>query len=168
MFQSFELANRYGLQTCAPVVIGVPFETPEMLEDSIKTVAQLHATEYGCNIFYPYRGTPLRTVCEENGFMPDILGTEANDVDRELIWERKESILNLPTLTKDEILHYNQNWTDLVTRQMPWSNRMAYGIRRKYGKFFHVDKKLPKVKAFLDNNKYAHGSRRLVAKTLGF
>ena len=84
------------------------------------------------------------------------------------IGDIKESILNLPTLTKDEILHYNQNWTDLVTRQMPWRDQMAYGMRRKYGKFFHMDKKLPKVKAFLDNNRYAHGSRRMVAKALGF
>ena len=80
MFDSFEWAHKAGVQTNANCIIGLPYETPAMIEDSIQTISQLGATENGVNIFYPYKGTALRKVCEDNGFMPETLGLEANDL----------------------------------------------------------------------------------------
>ena len=117
MFNSFELANKYKLRTCSPCVIGVPFETLEMVEDSISTVSQLNITEKGINIFFPYRGTPLRTVCEENNMLPDFTKVRAI--------ERKESILNLPTIKKGEIQYYHDNWERLILKRMGTRNRFG-------------------------------------------
>jgi len=102
MFNSFALANKYKLRTCSPCVIGVPFETPKMIEDSLDTVSQFDITEMGVNVFFPYRDTPLRTVCEENNFLPDFTKVRAI--------ERKESVLNSPTIKKGEIQYYHDNW----------------------------------------------------------
>ena len=38
MFDSFEWANKAGVQTNANTIIGLRFETPEMIEDSIQTI----------------------------------------------------------------------------------------------------------------------------------
>ena len=166
MFDAFEWAHKTGVQTNANAIVGLPFETPEMIEDSISTLAQLDATEYGINIFYPYKGTVLRTVCEENGFMPDTLGLEANDLSG--IKERKESILNLPTITKDEILNYAENWSPLISRQKTWKARTRRAVRGAYGDFFYTKMRLPMVRSLLEKNKVLYKTRKVVSKKLGF
>lgn len=119
LFKSFELCDKYGINTLATCIIGLPFETPEMIEDSIKTVARLKSvTAYGINIFYPYKGTHLRKICEEKGFMPDKI--EGPFV------ERKESILNLPDLSKDLILYYYENWMRLIMKHKRGKGRLKY------------------------------------------
>jgi radical SAM superfamily enzyme YgiQ (UPF0313 family) len=166
MFDSFEWARKAGVQTNANCIIGLPFETPEMIEDSIRTIAQLGATENGCNIFYPYKGTALRKVCEDNGFMPDTLGFEANDLSG--VKERRESILNLPTITKDEILYYAKNWEGLLSKQKSWKSRAARKTRIAYGEFFYVNSRFPRVRRILETNKLAYSARKLVGKVIGY
>jgi hypothetical protein len=124
MFNSFELADKYKLRTCSPCVIGVPFETPEMVEDSLDTIAQLGVTDKGINIFFPYRGTPLREVCEENDFLPDFKKVR--------VIERKESILNLPTIKKGEIQYYHDNWESLVLKRMGAQSRFGAKCKDLY------------------------------------
>jgi radical SAM superfamily enzyme YgiQ (UPF0313 family) len=158
MFNSFELASKHGLRTCSPCVIGVPFETPEMIEDSLSTVAQLNVTEKGVNVFYPYRGTPLRTTCEENGFLPDFTKVRAI--------ERKESVLNLPTIKNEEIQYYHDNWERLLLQRM--------GIRHSFGsKCKDVYLKLTdnplgrKAKYIVDHNKHTRKFKEGCKKALG-
>lgn len=110
MFHSFELANKFGLRTCSPCVIGVPGETPEHVEDSLNTVAQLNVTDKACNIFFPYQGTPLRKVCDDNGYLPEKYTVRVK--------ERKESVLDLPTISKEQIRYYNDNWEKLLLEKM--------------------------------------------------
>jgi radical SAM superfamily enzyme YgiQ (UPF0313 family) len=158
MFNSFELAYKYKLRTCSPCVIGAPFETPEMVEDSINTVAQLNVTDKGVNIFFPYRGTPLREVCEENGFLPDFKKVKAI--------ERKESVLNLPTIKKEEIQYYHDNWERLLLKRM--------GARSYFGSmckdiYLNVTNNPigEKAKFFVAHNKYAMRVKERCKKALG-
>lgn len=121
LFASFETCYRHGLNTLAICMIGLPFETQEMIKDSIQTVAQLKSiTSYGINIFYPYKGTYLRKVCEDTGYMPKEIGD---------FEERKESILNLPDLPKETVLYYYKNWTKLISRQKPLKEMIRMMIR---------------------------------------
>lgn len=165
MFDSFEWANKAGIQTNANCIIGLPFETPEMIEDSISTIAQLGATDYGINIFYPYKGTELRKICEDNGFMPDTLGVEANDV--ATVKERTESILNLPTISKDQIVYYQDNWEDLIIRKKGFKSRNARRIRNAYGDFFYKKNRLPMVRSFLESSGFAISTRKALSKIIG-
>ncbi|MBM3251195.1 MAG: B12-binding domain-containing radical SAM protein [Candidatus Omnitrophica bacterium] len=122
LFTSFQICRRHGLNTLATCIIGLPFETPEMIEDSIKTVAQLESiTSYGINTFYPYKGTYLRKVCEERGYLPE----ETGDFE-----ERKESVLNLPDLPKETILYYYENWIKLISRHKNKKERLVLFIRK--------------------------------------
>lgn len=122
MFKSFKCCARSGIKTLATCIIGLPFETPVMIKDSIKTVAQLESvTVYGINIFYPYKGTHLRAVCEENNLLD-------KDIPENFL-ERKESVLNLPTLSKNEILYYHNNWLKLIMRHKGAKERLIFNLK---------------------------------------
>ncbi len=105
IYNSFKWAHEAGLETNGACMIGMPFETKEMIWDTIRTQAKTNTTSLGVNIFYPYSGTELRNLCEEYGFLPNEIGE---------VEERKESILNLPTITKEEISYFYNNWERLV------------------------------------------------------
>lgn len=158
MFNSFELAERFDLKTCSPCVIGVPGETPEHVEDSLDTVAQLNVTQKGINIFYPYQGTPLRTVCEENGYLPDIYKKGAK--------ERRDSVLELPTITKEQIHYYHDNWEGLLCKRMGvWK---AFGFQVK--DFYHKATDNPlgqKAKYLINHNKHTKKIKERVMTALG-
>lgn len=122
MFRSFELCHRYGINTLASCIIGLPSETPEMIEDSIRTVAQLKSiSSYGINIFYPYSGTHLRKVCEEKGLMPE--GTGKGFV------ERRQTMLNLPDLSAEKLDYYYANWVRLIMKHKGVAEQAKYAVR---------------------------------------
>jgi radical SAM superfamily enzyme YgiQ (UPF0313 family) len=125
MVRSFDLCDKHGINTLATCIVGLPFETCDMIEDSIKTVAGLKSiTAYGVNTFYPYKGTHLRKICEDNDFM-------SRDWSGELI-ERKESVLNLPTISRKQIMYYYKNWSRLVARHKSLQEVIKYEIRNAW------------------------------------
>ena len=127
MFNSFKWAHEAGLETIGICMIGLPYETKEMIEDTIMVAASTN-TASGVNVFYPYSGTELRRICEKNGFLP-------KDYDQYEIRERRESILNLPTISKDEILFYYENWEKLVWAERPLSfKKIQYYCNTLYRK----------------------------------
>ena len=158
MFNSFALANKYKLRTRSPCVIGVPFETPKMIEGSLDTVSQLDITEMGVNVFFPYRDTPLRTVCEENNFLPDFTKVRAI--------ERKESILNLPTIKKGEIQYYHDNWERLILKRMGTRSRFGSTCKDIY---LNVTNNPigQKVKNIINHNSYTKKVKEGCKKALG-
>ncbi|MCX5677957.1 MAG: radical SAM protein [Candidatus Omnitrophica bacterium] len=123
LVKSFETCHRHGINTMVSCIIGLPFETAEMIDDSIKTMAGLPSiSTYGINIFYPYKGTVLRSVCEEKGFMP------AGIPDKHGFEERKDSILDLPALSKEKIGYYHDNWVRLIMKEKGGKDRIKYYI----------------------------------------
>ncbi len=64
--------------------------------------------DFGYFVFYPYPGTQLFRVCMERGYLPaDYLERPAN---------HRESILDLPDLTRDDIGEYYDRFTALRRR----------------------------------------------------
>lgn len=138
LFNSFKWAHEAGLETNGVCIIGLPFETKKMIVDSIRVAALTNTTSCGVGIFYPYSGTDLKRVCEENGFLPE-------DYESCEIIERRESILNLPTISKDELLFFYNNWENLVWSQRPLSPEkirvFLFSKLRKYSilrKIYHI------------------------------
>ena len=116
--ESFALARKHGIETNGVSIIGLPFETKEAIEDTIRLVGECDVTAYGANIFYPYKGTELRKVCEENNMIP-------SDVDL-TVSERKESILINNTITKEELSYFRENWNTLVKKHLPYYPKWRY------------------------------------------
>jgi len=158
LFRSFELANKYDLKTCSSCVIGVPEETPEHIEDSLDVVAQLGVTQKGINIFYPYQGTPLRKVCDDNGYLPVEFSVGVK--------ERRDSILKLPTITKEEIQYYHDNWERLLFKRMGIRQNLGYQCKDLYHKA--TDNLLgEKAKHFINHNKHTKKIKAGVMTALG-
>jgi len=106
---SFGLAKKYGIEVSASVIIGLPFETEEMIKDTIRLLGKIKAESVGVNIFYPYKSTHLWEVCDKYGMIRrDLRGN---------IKERRESILDLPHLNPEKLRYYYDNFEDMVRRE---------------------------------------------------
>ena len=109
VINSFSLAKKYGIKVNATSIIGLPFETEEMIMDTIRLLGMLKVESAGVNIFYPYKGVRLREICEEYGMVAK------DKIDG--VKERREGILNLPHIRPERLQYYYDNFQDLVRRE---------------------------------------------------
>lgn len=104
--ETFSHSRKLGMITKSYNLIGLPHETHEMFEDTVRINKYIQPDETMLNIFYPYPGTQLDKICDE-------LGLKSNDED-DNIRERTASILSLPDFPKDNIMYYFNNWQKLI------------------------------------------------------
>lgn len=85
-------------------------------------------------MFYPYPGTRLFHVCQERGYLPEnFLDLPAN---------HRESILNLPSLSRDDIAEFYDRFTTL--REESYLNRQSGRISAETERqIVHEVQKLP-------------------------
>ena len=76
------------------IMIGIPYETREMIFDSINFIRKLDIKIPIINIFNPYRGTPLYDLCVKEKYL--LKGEYAGDY-------RGDYVLEMPQITKEEI-----------------------------------------------------------------
>lgn len=95
--EKFRLTKEFAIETTSLNMIGLPFETREMIEETIELNKKIEPTWIIAQPFQPYPGIQLRELCIENGWL-------ANDQIKFI--DRRESILNLPHLTRAEISDY--------------------------------------------------------------
>ena len=95
--RAFEIASEHNYTSCANSIIGFPDETRELVFDTINFVRKLpkKIDATGAFIFTPYHGTSLRTLAIEKGYL--------NDEEICHLSNTSESILNMPSISKDEI-----------------------------------------------------------------
>jgi len=104
----FRWTRDAGILLTANFMLGLPGETPADLQKTLRFAEQLEVFDFGYFVFYPYPGTHLFRVCRDEGYLPDdYLERPAN---------HRESILDLPGLTKAEIAEYYDRFTDLRRR----------------------------------------------------
>jgi radical SAM superfamily enzyme YgiQ (UPF0313 family) len=109
VISSFALAKKYGIRINASSIIGLPFETESMIKETIVLLGSLKIEDVGVNIFYPYRGTQLREVCDQFGMI--VKHTPYG------IRERREGVLALPHISARRLEYYQRNFEELVRRQ---------------------------------------------------
>lgn len=61
---AFRLCHDYGLHTSAFVMFGMPYETPEMMRQTIELVACVRPGRMRWAIFFPFAGTKSYTICQ--------------------------------------------------------------------------------------------------------
>lgn len=105
---TYEWAHILSLETLATNVIGVPGETEETVWDTIHLNREVKPTDSAASIFYPYEGSELAELCLKNNLIPSKR--------EEMVYEKKESILNLPTISNERLKYFEKNWTYLVYR----------------------------------------------------
>ncbi|MFH1593993.1 MAG: radical SAM protein [Candidatus Omnitrophota bacterium] len=67
--KAFRIAKKTGIRTCANNIIGFPTETRKLIFDTIRLNRELKADNVIVNIFTPYRGTKLRQLSIDKGYL---------------------------------------------------------------------------------------------------
>jgi len=93
IINAFDSARKFGIKTLAYNMIGLPYETPEMIRETINLNKRLAPGQVAVFFFYPYPGTELYEVCQREGFL------SARHAESYV----SESVLELPTVTTQEL-----------------------------------------------------------------
>lgn len=134
MVEAFRICTKFDMPTMAANMIGLPFETSEMVFDTVALNRRILPTWSVVNIFYPYPGTKLGFLCEELGLIDE--GKASSD---DFVERKQGSILKLP-LTDDHLNWFRQNWGSLIYRDLGtvlrhpkrlFFDKLAGKIRRK-------------------------------------
>lgn len=91
----FQILDGYSIPITINNIMGFPGETRELIFDTIELNRQLGTDSVNAYIFTPYRGTAMYTDAVEKGYIDP--GSETNSI-------ITGSILNMPTISKEEIL----------------------------------------------------------------
>lgn len=90
-----KLAKKFKLRTHATYTIGLPGETKETIEQTLKFAANLNTDSMQISIATPYPGTEFYKWCESNGYLvtKDFSRFDGN----------KEAVVSYPDLSKKDI-----------------------------------------------------------------
>jgi len=143
----FEKTKEAAIKSFSYNIIGLPFETPEMIKETIALNKKINPDYVVVFIFNPYPGTELYNVCKRNGWLKEEYPTS---------YIEAKPMLNLPTLTGKEILHYYSEFNKLS---------MESWVKSDYPKIVPFFKALTfflggtKTKSLLTKLKYSHNLR---------
>jgi len=93
------------MKTYACNMLGIPFETPEMVGETLRLNRQILPDEIQFSVFFPYPCTELADICESEGFLRDHTTPTS--------YYGSASVLNLPTLPQNEIDRYYRLFVEL-------------------------------------------------------
>jgi len=79
-------------------MVGMPFEKPKNILETIKLNSEMHADSFQVSIFYPYVGTELYALSKRKNFLAN------RRVDDYL----KDSSLDMPTISRWQILMFRR------------------------------------------------------------
>jgi len=117
----FKLTKEAGIMATANYMIGLPGEKPEDIEQTLALNEEIEPDDFGYFVFYPYPGTRLFHLCREKGFLPENwLELPANN---------RQSILDLPDLTKEDIENYYNKFTEV--RNQTYMNRYGSALSKE-------------------------------------
>jgi radical SAM superfamily enzyme YgiQ (UPF0313 family) len=123
ILKAFELCKAAGMKVSANCMVGIPFESPSTVLDSIKLISRVWPDSTNVAIFYPYKGTALYDVCKKENYL-----TKRDNVDY-----YTDSILSLPDLSRKQIImfrgYFNQ-FAHLYRFVLKYKGKIGrYGIK---------------------------------------
>lgn len=104
IIDGFRMVKEAGIEANAFYMVGLPFEKPDMIEDTLKLNNIIDPNGIQCTVFYPYRGTEAYDICKENGFLTG---------EHRYSYFDPESVLCMPELTKEQIKYYFEKFNAL-------------------------------------------------------
>ncbi|MFC1816507.1 B12-binding domain-containing radical SAM protein [Thermodesulfobacteriota bacterium] len=118
IMKAFSWTKQANIMVTANYMIGLPGETPEDIDQTLSLNGELEPDDFECFVFYPYPGTHLFQTCRLKGFLPENW--------LKLLSNNRQSILNMPDLTKDDIEHYYNIFTKV--RENAYTNRYGRAL----------------------------------------
>jgi radical SAM superfamily enzyme YgiQ (UPF0313 family) len=134
----FRLLRRYGIQTYTCNMIGLPEETPQMIEETIALNRELSPTKFQFSVFYPYPMTELHDIAVSKGYVQEeaapVEGAPATGALTG--YYERESVLSLPTISAEQLARGYDRFVELrselaikqQSRWMYWLYRLLYRL----------------------------------------
>jgi len=97
VIEAFKIIRESKIRSSSFNMIGLPFETRGNIFKTIELNRLAKPSSATVSYFYPYRGTPLRDVCVDEGFF------DPEKEDTMDIAHRTNSSLSMPQISKDEL-----------------------------------------------------------------
>lgn len=113
MLNTRQLLKKFGIKICSLNMVGVPGETPQTIKETLNFNKKLNPDWLACSIYTPYPGTSLYKLCEEKGF----LEKDFTDFSSSYLDEKSASILNLPTISKREIIKGHREFMNFAIKK---------------------------------------------------
>lgn len=111
IINAFETAHRVGLKTFSYNMVGLPYETSEMVKETIELNKRVKPDQIAITVFYPYPGTQLFDLCLREGYISQ----------RNSASYMSESILDLPTMSLAQLNRlYTEFYCYLINRRLEW------------------------------------------------
>jgi len=134
IINAFKNAHELGIRTLSFNMVGIPFETPEMVEETIQLNKLIQPDVIFVSIFYPIPNTELWNMCEQNKYLTQ------NHV---YSYFEDHTTLDLPTMSKQQITQlYHKFYNMALEKAMKTFHPTAY----KYLKPFWRPKVLRTLK----------------------
>ncbi|MBF0563616.1 MAG: B12-binding domain-containing radical SAM protein [Nitrospirae bacterium] len=115
LVDAFDAAKRAGIKTLSWNMIGMPFETAALIEETIEFNRRLRPDVIGVAVFEPLPLTPLRDLCVKEGLLSD----------REVLIFSDQSTLNQKTITQEELSRcyrkFQELSKELTTEKIDWT-----------------------------------------------
>lgn len=90
------ILKSYEVSFSVNVIIGFPYETRDMIFDSIRLLRKVKPDGISTHIYNPYKGSEMRSFCEKEGIISlDLIAEDLFQMDY---------VLNNPTISKADIL----------------------------------------------------------------
>lgn len=105
IIMAFNHLHAVGIEPFAFNMLGLPYETPETMEETVRLNQLIRPRHTFCSIFYPFPGTNVYRECKENGWL-----TPKNVSS----YFESDYVLNQPTVTREQVLMYYSIFKDLV------------------------------------------------------
>jgi radical SAM superfamily enzyme YgiQ (UPF0313 family) len=125
----FAACHRAGLKTKSFNIVGFPYETPEIHQETIALNARINPDSVIIGVFEPYPGTKLAEVCKREGFI------DTRRAQTEFVG-RTDTILNMPQFPRKEVLHCFRRFAYRVYK--PHSLKKALLLRLYYSRWGEV------------------------------
>lgn len=102
---AFKTLRAAGISRYAFNMVGLPYETPQTLRDTVRLNQEIQPDQVFCSVFFPYPGTQSWELCRAQGW---IAGTAVPS------YFAHESALNQPTISRREVIFTHEIFRDLV------------------------------------------------------
>ena len=71
IIEKFALCKKHKIRVSAYNMMGLPFDTRETIFDTIELNRTVEPDSFSVTLLEPYKGTPIRKMCEDQGLPPD-------------------------------------------------------------------------------------------------
>lgn len=106
--KAFSVVHKYKIRSTANIIIGLPYEDEKAFYDSVRLLQKIKPSSYSVNYLQPYRGTKIREVAVELGF-----------ISKDHIINNSNTCLDMPQFRRERIIHCYENLKKYVDNEIP-------------------------------------------------